>query len=90
MHAYTGAMKRHTTIDLDQELVREAAEALGTKRISETIHAALDDVVRRHRRLRLLDIPIDLDLETLRAMRAPRHELDPDELLDGLVTPEDR
>lgn len=65
-------MKRHTTIDLDRELVREAAEALGTKRISETIHAALAEVVARKRRLWLVDHDLDLTLESLAEMRAPR------------------
>jgi len=50
MTAYSGGMKVHTTIDLDRELVREAAEVLGTTRTTETVHAALREVVARDRR----------------------------------------
>lgn len=42
--------KTHTTLDLDRELLRDAAEALGTTRTTETVHAALRDVVARRRR----------------------------------------
>ncbi len=65
-------MRKHTTIDLDQELVREAATVLGTTRTTDTVHAALSDVVRRRRREGLLDVPTDLDLGELDAIRAHR------------------
>ena len=42
--------KTHTTLDLDRELLHEAAEALGTSRTTETVHAALREVVGRRRR----------------------------------------
>jgi Arc/MetJ family transcription regulator len=66
-------MRKHTTLDLDQDLVRDAAAALGTSRITETVHAALADVVARRRRavLARLDFP-DLAPGTLAVMRAPR------------------
>lgn len=69
-----GFMRRHTTLDLDQELLREAAVALGTTRTTETVHAALADVVARRRRAMLarLDLP-DLTPDSLATMRAPRH-----------------
>jgi Arc/MetJ family transcription regulator len=68
------AMRRHTTLDLDPELIREAAAALGTTRTTETVHAALAEVVARRRRAMLarLDLP-DLTPEAVWAMRAPRH-----------------
>jgi Arc/MetJ family transcription regulator len=68
------AMRRHTTLDLDQELIREAAVALGTTRTTETVHAALAEVVARRRRAMLarLDFP-DLTPDAVAAMRAPRH-----------------
>ena len=37
--------KTHTTLDLDHDLLHEAAEALGTSRTTETVHAALREVV---------------------------------------------
>lgn len=43
-------VKAHTTLDLDRDLLRDAAEALGTTRTTETVHAALRDVVNRRRR----------------------------------------
>ena len=42
--------KTHTTLDLDRDLLDEAAQALGTTRTTETIHAALREVVARRRR----------------------------------------
>lgn len=65
-------MRKHTTIDLDMELVREAGEVLGTQRTTDTIHAALDAVVRRDRRSALFSIPSDLDLAMLDDIRAHR------------------
>jgi Arc/MetJ family transcription regulator len=38
---------RKTTIAIDDELVAQAAAALGTRGISPTVHRALEDVVRR-------------------------------------------
>ena len=42
-------MVKRTSVNLDMELVGEAAEALGTGRTTETVHAALRDVIRRKR-----------------------------------------
>lgn len=42
--------KVHTTLDLDHDLLAQAAQALGTKRTTETVHAALREVVARRRR----------------------------------------
>lgn len=43
-------VRTHTTLDLDRGLLRDAAEALGTTRTTDTIHAALREVVARRRR----------------------------------------
>ncbi len=43
--------KTHTTLDLDRDLLDDAAEALGTKRTTDTVHAALREVVARRQRL---------------------------------------
>lgn len=67
-------MKKHTTIDLDTDLVREAADVLGTTRTTDTVHAALREVVNVRRRLRLLDIEVDLTLDDLREMRRGRFD----------------
>jgi Arc/MetJ family transcription regulator len=65
-------MRRHTTIDIDMDLVREAGVALGTTRMTETVHAALEEVVRRRRLATLLEFQPALDLDDLRAMRGHR------------------
>ncbi len=64
---------RRTNINLDTELVRSAAAVLGTAQITETVHAALREVVDRAARQRLAncDFP-DLSPETLDEIRRPR------------------
>ena len=64
--------KVHTTLDLDHDLLAQAAEALGTTRTTETVHAALREVVARRRRAWLVRRDFS-DLETLLPdLRAPR------------------
>lgn len=70
-------MRRHTTIDLDAELVGEARQVLGTTTTTETVHAALTDVVRRRRRMAILELTPALTLADLDAMRAHRFAEDP-------------
>jgi len=70
--AYHCAMRKHTTMDLDMHLVGEAAQVLGTTRTTDTVHAALAEVVNRRRRLGLLDIDTDLDLVGLDEIRSHR------------------
>lgn len=65
-------MRKHTTIDLDMRLLGEAALALETRQINETIHAALREVVDARRRLALLDLVPELTLESLAADRQGR------------------
>jgi Arc/MetJ family transcription regulator len=70
-------MRKHTTIDLDRELVAEARQVLGTTTATETIHAALAEVVRGRRRMALLELHPALTLADLDAMRAHRFAEDP-------------
>jgi Arc/MetJ family transcription regulator len=65
-------MRKHTTIDLDMELVRQAGAALGTQRVTETVHAALDAVVRHRRRMDFLALDPAIDLADLGQMRSHR------------------
>ena len=76
MHIVPG-MRRHTTIDLDRELVDEARQILGTSTTTDTVHAALAEVVRGRRRLGLLDLRPALTLEDLNAMRSHRFAEEP-------------
>ena len=65
-------MRKHTTIDLDMDLIREAGTVLGTNRVTDTVHAALDDVVRRRLRMGLVDFTPALDLGDLDVLRTHR------------------
>ncbi|PAZ15310.1 DUF2191 domain-containing protein [Streptomyces sp. SA15] len=42
-------------LEIDDEVLSEAAEVLGTKTKQDTINAALLDVAKRHRRLKALE-----------------------------------
>lgn len=64
---------RRTNINLDTELVQEAAAVLGTVQTTETVHAALREVVERAARQRLAQRDfVDLTPETLDEVRRPR------------------
>ena len=65
-------MRKHTTIDLDRDLVAQAADALGTSTTTDTIHTALAEVVRARRRLDLMEADIDLTLADLDGIRGHR------------------
>ena len=67
------ARMKRTTINLDVDLLDEASDVLGTSRMTETVHAAMSDVVRRRKleALTKLEFP-DMDLETLEELRRPR------------------
>lgn len=49
----SGATIKRTNINLDADLVTAAASVLGTVRTTDTVHAALRDVVARAARERL-------------------------------------
>ncbi|MCW2924335.1 MAG: Bacterial antitoxin of type system, VapB [Thermoleophilia bacterium] len=46
---------RRTTMNIDHDLVAQAQEVLGTENATATVHAALDDVIRRFHVERLLE-----------------------------------
>ena len=64
---------RRTSMNLNFALVSEAAAVLGTEQTTETVHAAMRDVVARARRRRLAarDL-LDLTPEAVEEMRKPR------------------
>lgn len=70
-------MRKHTTIDLDTQLVGEAKAVLGTRTTSETVHTALAEVIRQRRRLGILKLRPALTLADLDAMRSHRFADDP-------------
>ena len=65
-------MKTHTTLDLDRDLLADAAAALGTTRTTDTVHAALREAVARQARARLMARDWSNLKGLLPEMRAPR------------------
>ena len=65
-------VRTHTTLDLDRDLLDRAAEALGTRRTTDTVHAALREVVARRQRAWLARRDFSELEERLPALRAPR------------------
>jgi Arc/MetJ family transcription regulator len=66
-------VKKRTNILLDTDLVRDAAEVLGTRTTTDTLHAALRDSVRQARLRRLVERDLDeLTPDTLAELRRPR------------------
>jgi hypothetical protein len=64
---------KHTTLNLDLTLVREAGEILGTEGTTDTVHAALLEVVNRYKRQQLLEYDFPgLTPESLEAARGVR------------------
>ena len=45
-----------TSVEVDQDIARQAAKILGTKTLKDTIHAALQDVLYAKRRLELISL----------------------------------
>jgi Arc/MetJ family transcription regulator len=65
-------MIRRTNINLDMDLVQQAAHELGTKRTTDTVHEALREVIARARRARLAQRDFaDLTPDAVEAMRRP-------------------
>ncbi len=57
-------------MNVDLDLVREAQEVLGTQGTTETVHAALREIVRRRRLERLLRHDFsNLDVDEIRRSR---------------------
>jgi hypothetical protein len=54
--------KRKTSFEVDTEKVDAAKQILGTKTLTETVDAALDEIVKRQQRLKLLDLLSDPDV----------------------------
>jgi len=66
-------MVKRTSLNLELELVAQAREVLGTNGTTDTIHRALEDVVRRERLQALAERPFeDLTPEALDELRRTR------------------
>ncbi|MEA2232826.1 MAG: Bacterial antitoxin of type system, VapB [Solirubrobacteraceae bacterium] len=69
---YSADVIKRTNINLDMDLVEQAAHELGTQRTTDTVHEALRDVIARARRTRLaLRDFEELTPESLETMRRP-------------------
>lgn len=71
---YTPHMTRKTTIEVNDQLLEEAREALGTRGLKDTVDAALSEVVRAAKRRALAarlatGKGLDFDEETAAAAR---------------------
>jgi Arc/MetJ family transcription regulator len=65
--------RKHTTLNLDMDLLKDAQDVLGTSRATDTIHEALAEVVNRRRRQRLAERELPgLTPESLEEMRRNR------------------
>ena len=67
-------MVKRTSLNIDFELVARAREVLGTNGTTATVHRALEEVVRRALRARMVKRTFDLSNEELDALRTPRTE----------------
>lgn len=73
-----------TTVDVDRELAREAAEILGTKSLKDTVNSALREVVSAELRHQLADrilagtlpVPTQEEYDELRRPKLPVGALD--------------
>ena len=66
-------MIKRTSLNLDLDLVGQAREVLGSNGTTDTVHRALEDVVRREKLRLLADETFeDLTPEALERLRATR------------------
>jgi Arc/MetJ family transcription regulator len=66
-------MVKRTSLNLDLDLVAEAREVLGSNGTTDTVHRALEEVVRHEKLRRLTEYDFsELTLEKLRELRATR------------------
>jgi hypothetical protein len=63
---------KHTSLYLEEDLIREAEAVLGTRGPTGTVRAALEDVVRRARLKNLTRWKVELTPEDLDDLRRPR------------------
>ena len=50
-----------TSVEIDRDIAAQAADILGTATLSETIDAALYEIVNVQRRLELMELPSEPD-----------------------------
>lgn len=70
--AYNQRMIKRTSLNLDLDLLAAAKDVLQTRETTETIHRALEDVVRNARLRRLVARRFDLSDDELETLRTPQ------------------
>jgi Arc/MetJ family transcription regulator len=65
--AYNWDMIKRTSLNLDMSLVDEAREVLGTTGTTETVHKALEEVVRHDKLRQLAAWTFDFDNDEIEA-----------------------
>ena len=63
---------RRVTLNVDEALLEDAKELLGTDSMTEAINGALEEYVCLQMRLRFLERDLDLTPEMLDEIRSPR------------------
>lgn len=71
-HAYDLRVIKHTTLNLDMDLVEEAKRVLKTSHVTDTVHRALQEVVAAKRRASLARRQLDLTPKSLQSIRKAR------------------
>ena len=74
-------MRKHTTLNLDMDLLMDAQRELGTSTATETIHRALLEAINLRRRQRLMNADLSsLTAEKLEQMRQNPEYISADDL----------
>ena len=64
-------MVKRTSLNLDLDLVEEAKRVLDTRETTQTVHRALEEVVRQARLRRLMAHRFEMTAEELNRLRTP-------------------
>jgi Arc/MetJ family transcription regulator len=75
--AYNWDMIKRTSLNLNMSLLEEARGVLGTDGTTETVHRALDEVVRQAKLRRLVARTFDIDNDELEASELEMEGLPP-------------
>jgi Arc/MetJ family transcription regulator len=75
--AYNLDMTKRTSLNLDMSLVDEARKVLGSNGTTETVHKALEEVVRQARLRELVSMTFDFDNDEIEASELEMEGLPP-------------
>ena len=75
--AYNLDMIKRTSLNLDMSLVDEARAVLGSNGTTETVHKALEEVVRQAKRRELVSMTFDFDNDEIEASELEMEGLPP-------------